>query len=171
MKAENTKTKIGGKGRKPTAAGASQGFRSFREIRDNKGRMIPVNLARFVMNLGAKKLGFEGQDISRPEIYNKVLPIAQAIAKDPKQLQRLKNQVEEKQGEFKLYRSELIRAIKNFPGQIVIDTKRGKFKVTKAKAVETVLKFEQALRKDKTIAVVIFSVVFQGDRYFYILLK
>jgi hypothetical protein len=171
MKTENTKTKIGGKGRKPTAAGASQGFRSFREIRDNKGRMIPVNLARFVMQLAAKKSGYKAEEISKPEIYKKVLPIAQTIAKDEKQLKQLKEFSQQKQIEVKLYRSELIRAIKNFPGEIVLDTKRGKFKVTKPKAVETVLKFEQALRKDKTVAVVIFSAVMQGEKYFYILLK
>jgi hypothetical protein len=171
MKKEDKDKKVGGKGRKPQAAGASQGFRSFREIRDKNGRMIPVNLARFVMQLAAKKKGYKAEDITKPAIYAELLPTAQGIAKDPKQLKALKEFSEQKQFELKLYRSEIIRAIKNFPGQIVITTKKGNFKVSKPKAVEAVMKFEQALRKDKTVAVVIFSAVTQGEKYFYILLK
>jgi hypothetical protein len=171
MKKEDTDKRPGGKGRKPTAAGASQGFRSFREIRNNKGQMLPVNLSRFVMQLAAKKKGYKAEDITKPAIYNEILPTAQAIAKDPKQLKTLKEFTEQKQIEVKLYRSEIIRSIKSFPGQIVVTTKKGNFKVSKPKAVEAVMKFEQALRKDKTVAVVIFSAVMQGEKYFYILLK
>jgi len=84
MKKEDTEKKQGGKGRKPTAAGASQGFRSFREIRDNKGRMIPVNLARFVMQLAAKRKGYKAEDIGKPAIYKELLPTAQASAGNSK---------------------------------------------------------------------------------------
>jgi hypothetical protein len=171
MKKEDTEKKQGGKGRKPTAAGASQGFRSFREIRDNKGRMIPVNLARFVMQLAAKRKGYKAEDIGKPAIYKELLPTAQAIAKNAKELEAVKKYSEEKQIELKLYRSEVVRTIKSFPGQTVVTTKKGNFKVTKPQAVEALMKFEQALRRDKTVGVVIFSVVIQDKKYLYLLLR
>ena len=166
------KKKRGGKAAKTTTgAAAAQGLRSFREIRDNKGRMLPVSLSRFLLQLVAKARKFNPDDYARPDVYKAILPDVLKITKNPEELQKLRDFAENKQLENKVGLRGAIRATQSFKGEILIKKPDGTYYRPKSKAetVKILTLFEKKVKENKEVAYVLIQMVERKNQLFFML--
>jgi len=171
-KDKTTPKKRGGKSeKKTTGAATAQGQRSFKEIRDNKGRMINTSLARFILQLVAKAKKYNPDDYARPDVYKAILPDVLKITKDPEQLEKLKKFASEKQIELRLGLRAAIRRAQTFKGEILIKKPNGEYYRPKSKAetVKILTLFEKKVKENTEVAYVLIQTVERKNQLFFML--